>query len=166
MSKLSPRPPRRTAKKRSFAIVASQFNAPYVQGLVDHATQELRALAPGAVIAIHRVPGAFEIPVVVRQLALQKETDAIVACGVILRGKTDHAQNLGRSVTDALQRIAVDHGVPVINAVLSFDDETQARERCLENKINRGTEAARAAVEITSVMSTLRLRSGQALRRK
>jgi 6,7-dimethyl-8-ribityllumazine synthase len=46
--------------------------------------------------------------------------------------------------------------VPVINAVLSFDDETQACERCLENKINRGTGAARAAVEIARLMSELR----------
>ena len=73
-----------------------------------------------------------------------------------MKGKTDHAQNLSRSVTDALQRIAVDQGVPVINVVLSFDSELQARERCLENRINRGTEAARAAVEIANVMSDLR----------
>jgi 6,7-dimethyl-8-ribityllumazine synthase len=59
-------------------------------------------------------------------------------------------------VTDALQQIAVAHGVPVINVVLSFDDETQARERCLESEINRGTEAARAAVEISNVISKLR----------
>ena len=59
-------------------------------------------------------------------------------------------------MTDALQRIAVDHAVPVINVVLSFDNESQARERCLENKINRGTEAARAAVKIANVMSKLR----------
>jgi len=48
------------------------------------------------------------------------------------------------------------HGGPVINVVLSFDNETQARERCLENRINRGTEAARAAVEIANVLSELR----------
>ena len=70
-----------------------------------------------------------------------------------MQGKTDHAQNLSRSVTDALQRIALDHAVPVINAVLTFDNEIQASERCLENKINRGTEAARAAIEIANVMS-------------
>jgi 6,7-dimethyl-8-ribityllumazine synthase len=58
-------------------------------------------------------------------------------------------------VTDALQRIAVDYGVPVINVVLSFDNEAQARERCIENRINRGTEAARAAVEIAGIMSKL-----------
>jgi len=142
--------------KRKFIIIASQFNAPYVQGLVDHADRELRTLAPSAAISVQRVPGAFEIPVVVRELASQAKADALIACGVILKGKTDHAQNLSRSVTDALQRIAVGHGVPVINAVLSFDNETQARERCLENKINRGTEAARAAVEMADVMSKLR----------
>jgi 6,7-dimethyl-8-ribityllumazine synthase len=156
MSKSDPPRPRVVEGKRTFSIVASQFNARYVQGLVDHAEKELRALAPKATISIQRVPGAFEIPVVVRELASQKKTDAIIACGVILKGKTDHAQNLSRSVTDALQRIAVDHAVPVINAVLSFDDETQACERCLENKINRGTGAARAAVEIARLMSELR----------
>src|SRR6266699_180265 len=156
MSKSGPPLPRVVDGKRAFFIVASQFNMCYVQGLVDHAEKELRALAPGAAISIQRVPGAFEIPVVVRELAKQKKGDAIIACAVILQGKTDHAQNLSRSVTDSLQRIAVDHGVPVINVVLSFDNEVQARERCLENRINRGTEAARAAVEIAKVMLKLR----------
>jgi 6,7-dimethyl-8-ribityllumazine synthase len=136
--------------------VASQFNPQYVQGLIDHAAEELHELAPGAAISIHRVPGSFEIPVVVRELARKKKADAIIACGVIMRGETSHAKNLSRSVTDALQRIAIDYGVPVINVVLSFDNEDQARERCLENRINRGTEAAQAAVDIASVMSKLR----------
>jgi 6,7-dimethyl-8-ribityllumazine synthase len=148
--------PRTVRGKHTFHIVASQFNARYVQGLVDHAEKELNTLAPNATISIQRVPGAFEIPVVVRELASLAKADAIIACGVIMQGETNHAKNLSRSVTDALQRIAVDCGVPVINVVLSFDNEIQAGERCLENKINRGTEAARAAVEIASVMSELR----------
>jgi 6,7-dimethyl-8-ribityllumazine synthase len=148
--------PRLIDAKRTFAIVASQFNARYVQGLVDHAEKELNALAPNATISIQRVPGAFEIPVIVRELASLDKADAIIACGVIMQGETNHAKNLSLSVTDALQRIAVDYGVPVINVVLSFDNETQARERCLENKINRGAEAARTAVEIASLMSELR----------
>ena len=125
--------------------------------------EELRALAPDATISLHRVPGAFEIPVVVRELASRETTDAVIACGVILQGETNHAQNLSRSVTDALQRIDVEQGVPVINVVLSFDNEAQARARCLENKINRGTEAARAAVEIANVMSDLRNKQGAAV---
>ena len=156
MSKSVPPRPHVAAAKRRFAIVASQFNAQYVQGLVDHAEKELRTVASSAAISVHRVPGSFEIPVVVRELAQKKKVDAIIACGVIMRGETNHATNLSRSVTGALQRIAVDCGVPVINVVLSFENEDQARERCLENRINRGTEAARAAVEIASVMSKLR----------
>jgi 6,7-dimethyl-8-ribityllumazine synthase len=156
MSKSVPPRPHVVAAKRRFAIVASQFNARYVQGLVNHAEEELRSLASSVAISIHRVPGSFEIPVVVRELARSKKADAIIACGVIMRGETDHAKNLSRSVTDALQRIAIDYGVPVINVVLSFDNKRQARDRCLENTINRGTEAARAAVEIASAMSKLR----------
>ena len=155
MLKSVPTGPHRVRAKYRFAIVASRFNPQYVQGLVDHAAEHLRQLAPGAAISIHRVPGSFEIPVVVRELARKKKTNAIIACGVIMRGETSHAKNLTHSVTDALQRIAIDYGVPVINVVLSFDDEEQARERCLENRINRGTEAARAALEIASVMSEL-----------
>lgn len=153
---ISPRPRIVGGPKRHFPIVASQFNAAYVQGLIDHAAAELRALLPSATTSLLQVPGAFEIPLVVREIAMQKRADAIIAIGVILKGETDHADHLGRSVTDALQRIAVTHGIPVINVVLSFDDEDQARARCLENEINRGTEAARAAVEIANVISKLR----------
>ena len=156
MTKESPSRPPIDKAKRTFHIVASRFNLEYVDGLIDHATQELSALAPDATVSLHRVPGSFEIPVLVRELAIQNKGDAIIACGVILQGETNHAQNLSRSVTDALQRIAIERGVPVINVVLSFDNEDQARARCLENKINRGTEAARAAVEIASALSDLR----------
>jgi len=163
MTKESPSRPRITRSKRTFYIVASRFNAEYVQGLVDHATEELRKLAPEATISVHHVPGAFEIPVVVQELAAQNKAAAIISCAVILQGETNHAQNLSRSVTDALQRIAVEHAIPVINVVLSFDNESQARARCLEKKINRGTEAARAAVEIANVLSEVRSKQGAAV---
>src|SRR5438128_3833501 len=141
MSSTAPSRPKIAKAKRTFHIVASRFNAQYVDGLVDHAMNELRALAPEANISLYRVPGVFEIPVVVRELAARNKTDAVIACGVILQGETNHAQNLSRSVTDALQRIAVEQAVPVINVVLSFANEDQARVRCIEDGINRGTEA-------------------------
>ena len=156
MSKLAPTRPRSTGRKQHFAIVASLFNRLYVDGLVAHAVAELRLLSPAADISIHQVPGAFEIPVVVREIALKKHAQAILALGVILQGKTSHAQTLGRSVTDALQQIAIELGVPVINAVLNLETEAQARERCLEEEINRGTEAARAAVSMGEVLGDLR----------
>ena len=156
MSFALPPRPRLLASKRNYTLVASKFNATYVQGLVNHATEELRTLVPGAVLTLHQVPGAFEIPIVVREVALQKTADAIIAIGVILKGNTNHAEHLSHSVTNALQQIALETGVPVINAVLSLENEEQARERCLETKINRGIEAARAAVEISSVLADLR----------
>ena len=163
MSKASPSPPRIAKTRRTFHIVASRFNAQYVDGLIEHVIEELRALAPHVTISVHRVPGSFEIPVIAREVAIQNKADAIIACGVILQGETNHAQNLSRSVTDALQRIAIEHGVPVINAVLTFHNENQALARCLENKINRGTEAARAAVEIANVLSEVRNQQGAAV---
>ena len=165
MAKSAPPPPEIVKTGRTFHIVASRFNAQYVDGLINHILEELRVLAPHGTILLHRVPGSFEIPVVAREVAIQNRTDAIIACGVILQGETDHAQNLSRSVTDALQRIAIEHGIPVINVVLSFDNEDQARARCLENKINRGTEAARAAVEIANVLSEVRSKEGAAASR-
>lgn len=155
---ISPKP-RVGLRKSSFAIVASQFNARYVGGLVKHATDELQKLAPNGKVSVYEVPGAFEIPIVVNEIAARKKADAIIAAGVILKGQTDHAGNLSRSVTDTLQRIAVEHGVPVLNAVLSMENEMQARERCLQDDINRGTEAARAAVEIVNVMADLRAKT-------
>jgi 6,7-dimethyl-8-ribityllumazine synthase len=148
--------PRVLGAKQTFAIVASEFNPKYVQGLVDHAAKGLQT--PVAKVSLYRVPGAFEIPIVVRELAQQKSADVILAIGVVLKGKTNHADNISRSVTDALQRIALDYGVPVINCVHTFSKEIDAQERCLEDKINRGTEAARAAIKIANVMSELRTR--------
>jgi 6,7-dimethyl-8-ribityllumazine synthase len=156
MSQFVPPRPRLVSVKRGFVLIASQFNAKYVQGLVNHCTEELRRLSPTANVTLHLVPGAFEIPLVAREVAIKKTADAIVALGVILEGETAHARHLGEVVSDALQRVALDHGVPVIHTVLSLKSETQARERCLGEKINRGTEAARAAFEMANLLAEIR----------
>src|ERR1044072_2595256 len=160
MSRLAPVRSRPSRKPQRFSIVASRVNERYVQGLVDHATAELKRLVPGAVISLHRVPGAFEIPILTRELASREKPDGVLALGVILQGETSHAENLASSVTGALQQIAISYGIPVINAVLSLKTEKQARERCLGTKINRGTEAAHAAVEIVASLRSLQSRAG------
>jgi 6,7-dimethyl-8-ribityllumazine synthase len=155
MSQSVPPVPSPIDVRREFVLVASEFNADYVQGLVTHCTNELRTLSPGSNIVLHLVPGAFEIPVVVQEFARQKNAAAIVALGVILQGETPHAQHLGHVVTHALQRISLEHGIPVIHAVLSLQNEEQARKRCLEDEINRGTEAARAAFAMANLFAEL-----------
>lgn len=132
----------------SFAIVASQYNLTYVQGLVEHAHREINELEPGASTKLFWVPGAFEIPVMVKFLAEQRKYQAILGLGVILQGETAHGMLIAQSVSHALQAIAVDFTLPVINEVLLLDNEAQAGKRCLEDGINRGTEAARAAIAV------------------
>ncbi len=144
--------------RRSFALVASQYNPEYVQALVDHTAVELMRVLPSARLVLHQVPGAFEIPLVVQELAAKKENelDVIIALGVILQGETDHADLLARTVTDALQQIALSQRLPIIHQVLTCKDEEQARMRCIDTKFNRGIEAARAAISMSHLLSQLR----------
>ena len=144
--------------RQTFALVASQYNPEFVQGLVDHTATELMRIMPAARLVLQQVPGAFEIPIVVQELATQpnNEFNAIIALGVILQGGTDHAEHLGRSVTDALQQIALATRVPIIHQVLSCKDEEQAKIRCLDPKLNRGIEAARTAINIAGLIAHLR----------
>jgi 6,7-dimethyl-8-ribityllumazine synthase len=141
----------------SFAIVASRYNNAYVQALIDSATSELNQVEPGADIHLVRVPGSFEIPLAVKLVGLQKKVDAILALGIVLRGETAHADLIARSVTTALMNLALELRIPVIHEVLLLDNEEQAKARCLGKKLNRGTEAARAAVSIARTVNDLSL---------
>ena len=133
-------------------IVASRYNARYVNSMLRAAKTEL-AKAKVAVEVV-RVPGAFEIPAVASALArrLANPVDAILCLGVILRGETTHAENIGQAVTGALAQLQVEHSLPVIHEVLLLENVQQAKERCLDARNNRGIEAARTAVEMTRVM--------------
>ena len=155
MASILPSRPRTFGPRKTFAIVASQYHPAYVQGLVEHAKRELEAIGPGTVLQSYEVPGAFEIPLVVQAVAARGGVHGIIALGVIIRGATAHADLIASTITDALQRIALQNRVPVIHEVLLVQDEAQARQRCLEDEINRGTEAARVAVRMAQVMAEL-----------
>jgi len=141
----------------TFAIVASRYNARYVDSMLG-AAKNILAKA-GAKIRIVRVPGAYEIPVVATKLVRQSEDDeplsAIICMGVILRGETVHAAHIGEAVTHALMRIQLDYQIPVIHEVLLLENKEQAEKRCLDRKHNRGTEAAQTALEMAHVLESL-----------
>lgn len=138
----------------SFVIVASRYNARYVDGMLNAAVAELKRAR--AKVQVVRVPGAYEIPVVVAKLsALGSQPSAIICLGVILRGETTHAQHIGEAVSDALMQIQITHGIPVIHEVLLLENEKQATARCLNPKHNRGMEAAQTAMEMARVMAAL-----------
>jgi 6,7-dimethyl-8-ribityllumazine synthase len=156
MSTAQPIRPRMVGKSTlNFAVVASEYNLTFVQGLVDHASQEIATLEPMAKIKLIWAPGAFEIPVLTKFVLSQKKYDAVLALGVLLQGETAHAGLIAQSVAYALQNIALEFSLPVINEVLLLEDEEQARARCLELELNRGIEAARAAVATTRTIRDL-----------
>lgn len=156
MSNILPSRPRQVGQRRTFAIVASQYHPEFVRGLVEHARRELDAISNSFAVTVYEVPGAFEIPLLVQEIATRGAVDAILALGVVIQGETEHAANLGSAITDALQRVALNHRVPVIHEVLVVHNEEQARERCLGDTINRGTEAARTAVRMVQVIAEFR----------
>ena len=144
----------------TFAIVASKYNSRFVDAMLRAAKTEI--LRAGGKVQVIRVPGAYEIPVVAAKLAANSKLktqnsklSAILCLGVILRGATTHAQHIGEAVSNALVQIQIQHEVPVIHEVLLLENEQQAVERCLDQKHNRGTEAAQTALEMARVMQSL-----------
>ena len=132
------------SSKFRFALVVSVFNREYTDALLASAQTALK----GHELKIVRVPGAFEIPLQAQRLARSKRHDAIIALGLIWQGKTLHAQEILRAVTDALMRISLETDVPVLHEVLAIKSEAEARARCMGNKLNRGREAAEAALSL------------------
>ena len=140
-------------KAARIAIVASVYNAEYVDSMIDAALETLAGSGVNDVELI-RVPGAFEIPVVAAKLAQRKRLrpEAVLCLGVILRGKTTHAEHIGQSVTQSLAQIATETTVPMIHEVLLLENKAQAKARCLSPKTNRGFEAAHTAMIMASLI--------------
>jgi len=149
--------------KARVAIVASQYNARYVDGMLKAARAQLKRVGIRQV-EIVRVPGAFEIPAVAAALASSSVSstsknpafDVIICFGVIFQGQTSHAQHIGWGVTHALAQIQVQNKIPVIHAVFVFDKEEHAKVRCLGKSHNRGAEAVQTALTMALVMKKLR----------
>lgn len=137
-----------------FAIVASRYNELYVDAMLHAARVELEEAS--ATVRIIRVPGAFEIPTVAAKLAASGRYSAIICLGVIFQGETSHAQHIGWGVTHALAQIQVQHKVPVIHGVFTFEKVKHAKVRCLGTKHNRGTETAHTALQMARVMAGVR----------
>lgn len=153
MAKSAPDSPSPTAQSGRVVIVASRYNSEYTDALVESSSATISKLAPELELDIVRVPGAFEIPVVVEAAACREDQPlAIIALGVIIRGSTAHADLIAQSITKTLQETSVSHLIPVIHEVLLVDTAEQAEARALGDELNRGREAAEAAVAMIDVM--------------
>lgn len=144
-----------------FAIVAARYNATYVDAMLKAARRELSRAGAGD-IDVFRVPGAFEIPAVAAALAAQSPPPVAILCfGVVFQGETTHARHIGDAVSHALVELQIRHQLPVLHGVYLFENESQAKARCLSPKHNRGLEVARTAIEMAGLMKQLNRASRQ-----
>lgn len=146
-----------TAAGLKFAIVVSRFNSFISERLLGGALDALtRTGGRPDDIEVVKVPGSWELPVVVRELALQKRHDAIICLAAIIRGETPHFDYLASEVVKGIGHVAAESGVPVAFGVLTCNTLEQAIDRAGAKSGNKGFDAAMAAIEMASVMRQLR----------
>ena len=143
-------------KEGRFAIVVARFNGYIVESLLAGAMDTLLRHGVAAEdITVVRVPGAFEIPVTVQNLAQSGKYNAIVALGAIIRGSTPHFDIVANESAKGLSAIALDHGMPIINGILTTENIEQTIERAGTKAGNKGSEAASAAIEMVNIFKQL-----------
>lgn len=137
------------------AVVAASWHEEVMDGLLAGCHRALAAHGVGDATVV-RVPGTFELAVVADTLA--RTHDAVVAFGVVVRGGTPHFEYVCSAATDGLNRVALDHGVPVGFGVLTCDDDAQALDRAglPGSKEDKGWEATSAALQTARTLASLR----------
>jgi len=144
-----------------FGIVVSRFNSFITDRLLAAAVDALeRSGAASADVDVVRVPGAFELPLLAKKMALTGGYDALVAVGCVLRGATSHYDYVCSETSRGLQLAQMDTGVPVIFCVLTCDTLEQAIDRAGLKSGNKGFDAGLAAIEMARLSQKLRASSG------
>jgi 6,7-dimethyl-8-ribityllumazine synthase len=143
-------------KGARFAVVASRFNHFVVDRLVEGAVDALvRHGADPKNVTVVRVPGAFELPLVVRRLAASKKVDAVIALGAVIRGATPHFDFVAGEAAKGIGAAAAASDVPIAFGVLTTENIEQAVERAGTKQGNKGWDAAVSAIEMVSLLRAL-----------
>jgi 6,7-dimethyl-8-ribityllumazine synthase len=145
------------AQGMKFGIVVSRFNEFITTKLLDGAIDTLtRHGADDGKIDIAWVPGTFEIPVIAKKMASSGKYDAVICIGALIRGATPHFDYIAAEVSKGIAQVGLDTGVPTIFGVITADNIEQAIERAGTKSGNKGSAAAAAAIEMASLLSTLK----------
>mgnify|MGYP001809678205 FL=1 len=135
-----------------FALVVSRFNDFIGQKLVEGALDcILRHGGSEENVTIYRCPGAFELPMVSKKVALSGSADAVIALGVIIRGSTPHFDVIAAEATKGIAQVSLDTMVPVSFGVLTTENLEQAIERAGTKSGNKGFDAAMTAMEMVNL---------------
>jgi 6,7-dimethyl-8-ribityllumazine synthase len=145
----------------SVAIVCARFNQEITSALLAGAEKALRASGvDDDRVRRFFVPGAFELPLVVKRLASSGDFDAVIALGAVIRGETGHYELVANEAAAGIARAGYDTGVPVIFGVLATENGDQARARSGGELGNRGEDAAFAAIEMATLLRRMPDRQG------
>lgn len=144
------------AEGKKFALIMSRFNDFITQKLVDGAVDALqRSGARDEDIDIVKVPGAFEIPLLAKQMAAKRRYDAIVCLGAVIRGATPHFDYVSAEVSKGIAMVSLEADIPVIFGIITTDTIEQAIERAGTKAGNKGWSAAMSAVEMANLMDVV-----------
>jgi 6,7-dimethyl-8-ribityllumazine synthase len=132
-------------------LVQARFNADITDALAAACKSELGALGVEQITHI-QVPGALEVASALQALAAQQRFDALIALGCIIRGETYHFELVANESGAGVTRVALDHRVPIANAILTTEDLAQAQARQDE----KGRDAAQVAVEMARLLQSLK----------
>ncbi|WP_428240514.1 6,7-dimethyl-8-ribityllumazine synthase [Gynuella sp.] len=144
------------ANKGRYAVVVGRWNSFVVESLKDGALDALRRHGiEDKQIEVFYVPGAFEIPLVVKRLADQQKFSAIVALGAVIRGGTPHFEYVAGECTKGLAQVSLSSDIPVAFGVLTVDSIEQAIERAGTKAGNKGAEAALSALEMVNLFNQI-----------
>ncbi len=139
-----------------YCLVVSRFNSFVVESLLAGAVDALeRHGAEESDLTIVRVPGAFEMPVVIERIAAKGGYDAIVALGAVIRGGTPHFDYVAGECVKGMAQVSLKYGLPVSFGVLTVDTIEQAIERAGTKAGNKGAEAAMSAVEMVNLLKQI-----------
>jgi 6,7-dimethyl-8-ribityllumazine synthase len=148
MRRPQPQPQPSNAAGLRFGIAAARFNPDLTEPLLQQCIGTLTGAGVNpSHIAILRVPGSFEVSVAAARLAQSRRHHCVIGLGVILQGETSHAHHIADAVAHGLTQIAIATGVPTVYGIVTANTLQQARARCL-GKLNRGAEAAHAAIQM------------------
>jgi 6,7-dimethyl-8-ribityllumazine synthase len=140
------------AKGFKFAVVVSRFNEFITGRLLEGAIDAIvRSDGKQEDIDVIRVPGAFEIPLVVKRAALSKKYDAIICLGAVIRGETPHFDYIASEVTKGIALLNLEFTIPITYGIITADNTEQAVERAGNKMGNKGFEAARSAIELLNL---------------
>ncbi len=141
------------AKGLKIGIVVSRFNQFISERLLEGALDALHKMgADEKDITVYKVPGSFEIPVIVKKLVVAKKADGIVCLGALIRGDTPHFDFLSAEVTKGLAQISMDEGMPVSFGILTVETIEQGIERAGAKAGNKGWDAVFSVVETLNLI--------------